>query len=733
MKRLTIWLTLCLVTSGALGPIATASAQEPEILRPEAAFPYELTADADALIVDFSVPDGYYLYRERFGFESKTQGVALQAARFPRGEMHEDEFFGRQEIYRGRFRIRIPYRRDLQDSVELGLRLQGCADFGLCYPPQDWARSVALPAATTAVLAAGMTFLPGVTSDEQLPPEVAFTMNARFDGANELTVAWQIEPGYYLYRDKFEFAVDGDIGLGMPDLPVGVAHTDQNFGDVEVFYDYVEARIPFSRASPDEMPVTIRAAFQGCKDNSICYPPMEQSMALVLPAASEFSTSTRQADGPVSEQDMLANAILNDSLWVVMGLFYALGLGLAFTPCVLPMIPILSSIIAGSANPTPARGFALSLSYVLGMAITYTVAGALAAMAGGQIQAIFQQPWILTLFAGLFVLLALGMFGVYELQMPSAIQSRVASLANRQRAGTFIGTAVMGALSALIVTACVAPPLIATLAVMGQSGDVARGAAALFALSIGMGSPLLVVGASAGSFLPKAGAWMNAVKGAFGVMMLGVAIWMMDRVLPGTVTLLLWALLVFLSGVFLGAFDPLPEQAAPRRRLAKGFGVLACLYGALMVIGATLGGDNPLRPIPRGVLSGGGAVAVERLEFREIETLASLETVLAEARGANRPVMIDFTAEWCVSCKEIEEYTFPDATVIAALEPFVLLRADVTANNDDDKALLEYFASYGPPTIAFFDSQGRPQNPYKLVGYVPAAEFAAHVAEVAAL
>lgn len=723
----------CAVAStGALG-------QEPEVLRPEAAFPYTADATDREISLRFDIPDGYYLYRARFGFDSDTPGVTLEQAQFPAGEIHEDEFFGEQEIYRHDFTIALPYRRTMASAtqMQLELRLQGCADIGLCYPPQRWTTGVALPAGLPADGSSDGGFLIGQRADAPLSPEQAFDMNARFDRANELIVAFQIEPGYYLYRDKFEFSVIGDIEFGSPNLPAGVDHFDQNFGDVDVFYDYVEITIPFSRASPGETPITVQTIFQGCKEDSICYPPMERSMALVVPATSEFAAVAPPSGATerVSEQDFLANVILTDSWWVVLGTFYLLGLGLAFTPCVLPMVPILSSIIAGNGSATASRGFALSVSYVLGMAVTYTVAGGLAAMAGQQIQAIFQQAWIIALFAGLFVVLSLGMFGVYELQMPAAIQSRVASLANRQRAGTFVGTAIMGALSALIVTACVAPPLIATLAVMGQSGDVVRGAGALFALSIGMGSPLLVVGASAGSILPRAGAWMNTVKAAFGIMMIGVAIWMLDRILPGNVTLLLWALLVFLTGVFLGAFDPLPPEPASSRRLAKGVGVLACLYGALMLIGATLGGENPLRPLPQAGLfsAADSASGADQLQFRNIESLAALETALDEARTAGRPVMIDFTAEWCVSCKEMEEYTFPDQQVIAALDPFLLLRADVTANDEDDQALLRYFDSYGPPTIAFFDSRGQEQTPYKLVGYVPAEEFSAHVSEVAAL
>jgi thiol:disulfide interchange protein DsbD len=723
-----------LLLAGALG------ARAQDVVRPEVAFPYTIEATASAIELRFAVLDGYYLYRERFGFATSSPGVRLSAPQFPRGEDHEDEFFGKQEIYRHEFTISLPYERTgAVAAVDFELKLQGCADIGLCYPPQTWPSTVALPALPAGADTGRVIF--GAVSDEPLPVEQAFVPNPRFDRANELTVSFAIEPGYYLYRHKFEFTAEGEIELGDPRLPAGVAHTDLNFGDVEVFYDNVEIVVPFARARPEEVPVTIHAVYQGCKEDSICYPPTETSMALTLPAASEFAAAapvTGSTDAPmVSEQDQWAARILGGSWWTFLGGFYVAGLLLAFTPCVLPMVPILSSIIAGQGgSTTPRRGFLLSLSYVLGMAVTYTGAGALAALAGGQIQALFQKPWIITLFAGLFVVLALGMFGVYQLQMPTAIQSRLSNLANQQKGGTFIGTAIIGALSALIVTTCVAPPLVGALAVIGQTGDVTRGAAALFALSLGMGSPLLLVGASAGQLLPKVGPWMNTVKAAFGVMMIGVAVWMLERVLPGTVTLVLWALLVFMSGVFLGAFEPLPQAPRPMRRLSKGLGVLACLYGALMLIGATLGGEDPLKPLPRGgtgLFGAAGDSAEERLVFREVRDVAELEGFLADAKSAAQPVMVDFTAEWCVSCKEMEEYTFPDRGVIAALEPFMLLRADVTANDADDQALLERFRSFGPPTIAFFDAHGNEQEAFKLVGYVPAADFAAHVERVAAL
>jgi thiol:disulfide interchange protein DsbD len=400
------------------------------------------------------------------------------------------------------------------------------------------------------------------------------------------------------------------------------------------------------------------------------------------------------------------------------------------------MVPILSGIIvgAGGGKPVPrSRAFALSVAYVLGMALTYTIAGAAFAAAGQQAQAFFQKPWMIVLFAALFVWLALGMFGLFNLQVPGWLQERVSRISDRQQQGTLVGTAIMGALSSLIVTACVAPPLVASLAVIGQSGDVFRGGAALFAMSLGMGAPLLLVGASAGELLPRAGAWMDTVKQVFGIMMLGVAIWMLGRILPGPVTLALWAALAFVTGywlLMLGDRDMNKGSTVVRR----GLGALAAIYGVLMLVGALSGRSDPLQPLagvvgtPAGTSGATAAGAVQAgAHFRRIKSLADLDAAIATANASGKTVMLDFYADWCASCKEMEKYTFPAPSVQAALTNTVLLQADVTANDDADQALMQRFGILGPPSILFFGQDGVEKAAYRVVGFKPADEFAPHI------
>jgi thiol:disulfide interchange protein DsbD len=411
----------------------------------------------------------------------------------------------------------------------------------------------------------------------------------------------------------------------------------------------------------------------------------------------------------------------------VLASFFGAGLLLAFTPCVLPMVPILSGIIAGGGeNISTRRSFMLSVSYVLGMAFTYTAAG-IAAGAIGQgfnLQATFNQPWIVTVFSLLFVVLAASMLGLFTIEMPGFIQTRLSNASNDQQAGTYLGVGVMGALSALIVSACVAPPLIAALTVISQTGDVVRGGAALFVMSIGMGTPLLLVGASAGKLLPRAGAWMDTVKNLFGVLFLAVAAWMLSRIVPGWLSMIFWAApAMVLAWVLWNA----SARNAPARNLSRALATAAGIYGIALLAGAALGSSNPLAPIPQ--LAG---EQQKQLEFKRIKSVADLEREVAAASQAGRTVMLDFYADWCVSCKEMEHYTFTEAEVQSALGNTTLLQADVTANDEQDRALLKHFGIFGPPTIAFYGADGKERRNFRVVGFMKAAEFAAVVRQAVA-
>ena len=705
-------------------PLLDAGAAN-DVLKPEQAYRYEVSAGDNSVSVHWHIQPGYYLYRQRIGFASRSPDVTLGSAQFPKGETHTDEYFGAQEIYRNEAVIRIPILKRSTKRFDLEIRSQGCADIGLCYPPQVWTASVQLPPAPAVAAAPdarpslfGPRTRPGGTP---LDPAAAFRTRVELRDPFNLRVSWSISPGYYVYRDSLKVATDSpEVQLGMLRLPPGTPKEDESFGKTDVFYGEVSGDLPMSRAGPAATTLKLKIFHQGCKEDSICYPPQVVVQEIALPTATAVASAAPAGGGTmVSEQDRLATLIGRGNLVWVMASFAGLGLLLAFTPCVLPMIPILSGIIVGQgSNVTTGRAFALSLTYVLGMALTYTAAGAGFAAAGNQIQAALQQPWIIVGVALLFVALALAMFGVYELQLPGALQTRLTAASNQQKAGTFIGTAVMGALSALVVTTCVAPPLVATLTVIAQSGDVARGALALFALSIGMGIPLLVIGTSAGRLLPKAGVWMASVKGLFGFLMLGLAIWMLDRILPGPVTMVLWAILVFMAGIFLGAFQSLDSAAPAVRKLGKGFGLLAALYGAVLLVGALSGARDPLRPLQ----SLGKTAAETGLKLQRIKSVAELDRELAKGK----PVMLDFYADWCVSCKEMERNTFTSAEVGKSLSGASLLQADVTANDVADKELLARFGIFGPPTIVFFGADGRERTGYRVVGFMPPAEFAVH-------
>lgn len=556
-------------------------------------------------------------------------------------------------------------------------------------------------------------------ADEFLDPEVAFRLRVTPEASGQLLLHWAIAPEYYLYRDRIKVvAKSPGTELGKPDFPPGVTKTDEYFGEQVVYHDELAARVPVLGGVATARPLEVAVTYQGCADAGLCYPPITKTFNVTLPASGAGFSGTSSAGGDyVSEQDSLVGLIMHGGTFAMLTAFFFAGLLLAFTPCVLPMVPILSQLIAGQGRQvTTRRAFALSLTFVLGMALTYTLAGAAAAAAGQQVQALFQKTWVIVLFAAVFIAMALSMFGLYTIQMPASIQTAVAGTSSRQRAGTFGGVAVMGALSALIVTTCVGPALVAALIVIGQSGDVVRGAAALFAMSLGMGVPLLAVGTSAGALLPKAGAWMNDVKKLFGAMMLAMAAWMLARILPPAAALFAFAVPAVIAAWVLWRFT---TRGVTTRWLARGVAVVAGLYGVLLLVGSATGGTDALRPWVRH-----GAEA-DALVFRSIRSVADLDREVQAAAAAGKNVMVDFYADWCVSCKEMERYTFIDPIVQQSLTDTVLLRADVTANNSEDQALLKRFGIYGPPTIAFYDTEGRELRQFRVVGYMKAAQFAA--------
>lgn len=567
-------------------------------------------------------------------------------------------------------------------------------------------------------------------ANDFLDPQDAFRASVtQTSGAVE--VHFKIAPGYYLYHERFAFAAKPDsVQLGTPAYPKGEVKYDETFQkELEVYHQSMAVHIPVKHATE---PFDLLVTYQGCADKGLCYPPTQKTFrvdgaALQSASVSPHAGSALTQGGVLSAGNdfgRIQQLLAGGNLPVVLLVFFGFGLLLTFTPCVLPMVPILSSIVVGQ-GPTRGRALGLSLAYVLGMAAINTAIGVVAGLAGQGLTAALQKPGVLVAFAILMLLLALSMFGFYELQLPAALRSRLDALSRRQRGGQWAGAIVMGALSAVIVSPCVTAPLAAALAFIAQTGDAVFGGAALFALSLGMGVPLLLIGTGAGALLPKAGTWMDNVKRFFGVLLVGVALWIVRPVLPVWLAMLVWAVLLMVCASYLRVFDPLPEGVSGWRRLFKGVGVVLATGAVLLMLGVASGTRDPLQPLAgfsavRASITGAQAMAGTAPHFARIKTVAQLQQTLATAR---QPVMLDFYADWCVSCKEMEHFTFTDPRVRARLDNALLLQADVTANDADDQVLLKQFGLFGPPGIIFFDAQGKEVAGTRVIGYQAADPF----------
>ena len=760
-------LAACVALVLAFG--ARLALAEDDLLPPDQAFKFSArVVDAGNVELHWRIANGYYMYRDKFRFSAQPATVGLGKPEFPAGKIKEDEFFGKVETYRDEVVVRIPVKADGPFTVQA--QSQGCADVGVCYTPVKQSAQLVLAAADTTQVAPTsdsggvMSKLRALTSGDSqedfLPVEKAFQVDVKVRDAQTLVAELKPADTYYLYRDKIAFAVPKESGVSIVKvvLPRGDKKSDPNFGDTEVFHKPVQALITLNRSGArGATHVSVEARYQGCSEKGLCYPPAKNRFDLTLaawqpatvagpppqPAAVPQSAAvppppvslaqaapstppeakSRSEPAAQNETSKIASILKGGSFWFIVASFFGAGVLLSFTPCVLPMVPILSGIIVGQGQKVTRRhAFSLSLVYVFGMAITYALAGVGAGLSGTLLSNVLQNPWVLGAFAALFVALSLSMFGFYELQLPSALQSKLSDTSNKVKGGTFWGVFIMGILSALIVGPCVAAPLAGALLYINQTRDAALGGSALFSLALGMGVPLLAVGLSAGTLLPRAGMWMQTVKNLFGVMLLGLAIWIVSPVIPSAVHMLLWAALLIVSAIYLHAIDPLPHNASGLRKLWKGVGVLAMLIGVALLVGALSGGRDILQPLA-GLRSASGATAdsVAYPKFERVRSVAELEQRIAQAGG--RAVMLDFYADWCVSCKEMERFTFTNPQVRERMGQMILLQADVTANADADAELLKRFNLFGPPGILFFGAGGKELESVRVIGFQSAEKF----------
>ena len=591
---------------------------------------------------------------------------------------------------------------------------------------------------------------------ELLPPDEAFKITVEVRDGNTLIANLTPAKDYYLYRDKITFEPkQPGMVIEKVTLPPGKMKEDQTFGQTEVYYSSIQATISLKREDPaSEQPLTLTATYQGCNEPvGVCYAPIHKAIDLTLPAvkaaigavaeavSGEVSAAGIDATAELFQMPSRAPAIETEAykidqmfqtgdFWLILTGFFGIGLLLAFTPCVFPMFPILSGIIANRGkHVTKGHGFILALAYVLGMAITYAIAGVAAGLSGAMLSAALQNAWVLGTFAVIFVLLSFSMFGFYELQLPGSLQTKLSEEAGHLKGGHLTGVFGMGALSALIVGPCVAAPLAGALLYISQTRDVILGGSALFVMALGMGVPLLLLGASAGALLPRAGAWMESIKQFFGVLLLAVAIWLISPVINEVVHMSLWAALLIISAIYLHAIDPLPERASGLQKFLKGIGVIALLVGIALLIGILSGSRDVLQPLSKismtstDTMNMGEAVASNHaaLPFQRVKTIAELNEQIQQS--GDKYIMVRFHADWCVSCKEMDRFTFSDSKVQSRLKDVVLLEVDVTDGTPDDADLLKRFKLFGPPGILFIDRQGNDISDIKVIGFLNKNDF----------
>ena len=734
MKKLLLAISLF---SLFLSPHIHAIDQD-ELLDVDKAFDSEIIeVGIDSVKLRFNIADKYYLYKHAFKFPNSDSKLKFGAAQIPDGYKKEDEFFGEVETYNKQVDIVIPYKNINEvGTASFKYKYQGCAEAGICYPPQTKTVELTLPLAQASELHAGNPLsnvqsngLGLASQDDQwggqmdtvLPEDQAFKVETIAIDDQLLSARFTMSHNVYLYKDKVKLTSLTD-GISVKEMTFPVAKTkdDPHFGTVDVYYDQIEVSVNIEREASAGNKLELFAEFQGCVDEGICYPPATRNIVIDLPEYTETQSASPvtllSEQDQLSEQEEITKGLEDNVWWKTILKFFGFGLLLALTPCIFPMIPILSGLIMGQGEITRSRAFMLSLVYVLAMALAYTIAGVVAGLLGANIQAALQKPWIIISFSMVFVALAMSMFGYYELQLPASWQSKLSNISNKQKSGSYIGVGIMGFLSAIIVGPCVAPPLAGAVLYISNTGDPIVGGFALFAMSMGMGVPLLLIGASAGKWMPSSGGWMNVVKAFFGIALLGMAIWFLSRIIPGPVTLALFGILALLSSVFWYRYALKNGVKGKMIGLFLLFKIALIGIGIVQIVGAIRGNTDFMHPLTK-----------HETHFILIKSNEDLQKAIA---GTDKIVLLDFYADWCVECIHMEGATYSKLAVQNELERFLVLKADVTAQDDIDKELMKKYKIIGPPATLFFGKDGQLIKHQSFFGFKGPEDFISHLKEI---
>lgn len=736
MKRL---LSFCLLL--LLGSFSPANAS---LLPASEAFQLNAQIVEDNVELSWSITSGYFVVKESVEI-SNAEPNQLGDAIFPQATPKVDAFLGNINIYRGNQSVVVPISSDNTSDIELSVVFDGCADLGICYPPITKNITLSAPAkeqtsvtSETPTLDSGTAAEPStqvslLQSSGPLPADEAFNLDVLAVDEKTLNVRWLVHKDYYLYKDKMSISAEG-ASIANIEYPDATLKNDEFFGHVSIYDRPIEVLLSLTDISSGEVKLSIE--YQGCWKGGVCYPPQQANYSISLPGSEANNAANDPTSGEeeantlpaafeqMNNEELTAQELFQKGgLALFIGAFLA-GLALSYTPCIYPMVPILSGIIVGQKDsPSTLKAVLMSLVFVLSMSIAYGLIGATAGYfgAGANIQAILQTPWVLVLFGLIFIFLAFSMFGYYDIQLPKKLQSKITQISNKQNGGSFLGVAIMGFLSALIIGPCVTPFLATALSYVIADGSATKGAIGLFAMGLGMGVPLIIICGWGINALPKSGLWMETVKHVFGVLMLAVALYLLDRIISPFASLALWASLLTIAPIALGAITPLDKQSSSWRRIFKALNLIALGYGVLLWLLVARGGGDMHQPLADWDYNANNQT-VQSVEFELLQSEEQLDRLIANTQNSNNLIVLKFYADWCVSCKTLERKVFSDREVMKNLDNALALTADVTDNTESNKSLLARFDIAGPPAILFFKN-GKEARSQRIIGEISAKDF----------